>query len=163
MVFFSQGRGGGEEVAYGYKGKGVTNHLLVDHSGNPVGVKSTAANISEQDQVLPLLQKVDKFLRRLIAKGVTPILEADKGYDSRALRIMVLLARIFPCFPPVLSDMILFVLFLFNHSRGVKYCAILNQTITFYLRECTSCGTLAEKEANANGFIPSTYTCHFLS
>lgn len=85
----------GEEVAYGYKGKRVTNHLLVDHRGNPIGVKSTAANISEQEQVLPLLQKVDNFLGALIVKGVTPILEADKRYDSRALRIMVLLTKVF--------------------------------------------------------------------
>jgi len=99
MVFFSQGRGGGEEVAYGYKGKGVTNHLIVDHRGNPVGVKSTAANVSEQDQVLPLLGKIDKFLKALIAKGITPVLEADKGYDSRILRINVLLTRIFPWIP----------------------------------------------------------------
>ncbi len=37
MVFFSGGKGGGEEVAYGYKGKGVTGHLLVDGNGSPVG------------------------------------------------------------------------------------------------------------------------------
>lgn len=34
--FFSQGRGGGEEVLHGYKEKGVTNHLLVDQIGKSV-------------------------------------------------------------------------------------------------------------------------------
>lgn len=64
--FFSQGRGGGEEVGYGYKGKGVTNHLLVDTLGNPIAIKTTAANISERDQVIFLLQKINRFVKPLI-------------------------------------------------------------------------------------------------
>ncbi|MBS4168366.1 hypothetical protein [Parachlamydia sp. AcF125] len=31
---FSAGKGGGELVDYGYKGKGVTTHLLVDNEGS---------------------------------------------------------------------------------------------------------------------------------
>ena len=86
-------------MAYGYKGKGVTNHLLVDSLGNPIAVKATAANVSEQDQVVFLLQKVDGFVKPLISRGITPILEADKGYDSRALRVSILARKIFPWIP----------------------------------------------------------------
>ncbi len=35
--FFSAGKGGGEKVDHGYKGKGVTTHLLVDGLGQPLG------------------------------------------------------------------------------------------------------------------------------
>jgi hypothetical protein len=40
--FFSAGKGGGEEIAYGYKGKGTTTHLLVDDQGNPLNITSTS-------------------------------------------------------------------------------------------------------------------------
>jgi transposase len=86
-------------VAYGYKGKGVTNHLLVDTMGNPIAVKATAANVSEQDQVIALLQKVEVFIKALIRRGITPILEADKRYDSRMLRVNILVRKIFPWIP----------------------------------------------------------------
>lgn len=86
-------------MAHGYKGKGVTNHLLADTLGNPVAVKSTAANVSEQDQVIFLLKKIERFVKVLIGRGITPILEADKGYDSRLLRINVLTRKIFPWIP----------------------------------------------------------------
>lgn len=86
-------------MAYGYKGKGVTNHLLVDTLGNPIAIKTTAANISERDQVIFLLQKVNRFVKPLIWRGYTPILEADKGYDSRAFRISILSRKIFPWVP----------------------------------------------------------------
>ncbi len=43
MVFFSAGKGGGEIIDYGYKGKGVTTHLLVDNNGNPVAFETTSA------------------------------------------------------------------------------------------------------------------------
>jgi len=99
MVFFSQGRGGGEEVEHGYKGKGVTNHLLVDTLGNPIAIKTTAANISEQKQVVFLLEKIQGFVKPLISRGITPILEADKGYDSKVLRMKILAEKIFPWIP----------------------------------------------------------------
>lgn len=86
-------------MAYGYKGKGVTNHLLLDTLGNPIAIKTTAANISERDQVIFLLQKVNRFVKPLIWRGYTPILEADKGYDSRAFRISILSRKIFPWVP----------------------------------------------------------------
>ena len=46
--FFAGGKGGGEEVEYGYKGKGVTNHLLVDGNGSPIGIIATSAKENEK-------------------------------------------------------------------------------------------------------------------
>jgi len=99
MVFFSAGKGGGEEVDYGYKGKGVTTHTLVDIYGSPIALTSTGASGDERKQVEPLLNKVDTWIKRLIGRAVTPIMEADKGYDSRELRIKTLRRKIFPFIP----------------------------------------------------------------
>jgi hypothetical protein len=99
MVFFSAGKGGGEQVDYGYKGKGVTTHLLVDIHGSPVALTSTGASGDERKQVEPLLDKVGTWIKSLIGRGITPIMEADKGYDSRELRIKTLLRKIFPLIP----------------------------------------------------------------
>ena len=43
-LFFPGGKGS-EQVNYGYKGKGVTIHSLVDGEGNPQAVLVTAANV----------------------------------------------------------------------------------------------------------------------
>jgi len=48
MVFFSGGKGGGEMVDYGYKGKGVTTHLLADGEGNPLSFEVTRAKGDER-------------------------------------------------------------------------------------------------------------------
>jgi transposase len=55
--FFSAGKGGGEEIAYGYKGKGTTTHLLVDGRGNPLYTTSTSAAGDERKEVVPLIKK----------------------------------------------------------------------------------------------------------
>jgi IS5 family transposase len=89
MVFFSSGRGGGEQVDYGYKGKGVTSHLLVEKSGKPLAITTTSASEDERKQVVPVLKKVWN-------QGKAPILEADKGYDSEQTRIDVLSHEVFP-------------------------------------------------------------------
>ena len=99
MVFFSGGKGGGEEINYGYKGKGVTNHLLVDALGQPLAITSTAASVDERTQVVPLLERISGWLKPLIAQGITPILEADKGYDAESLRLQILACKIFPYIP----------------------------------------------------------------
>ncbi len=96
MVFFSRGRGGGEQVDYGYKGKGVTSHLLVEKSGRPLAVTSTSASGDERKQVSPLLGKIDSIIKHVWRQGKIPILEADKGYDSMETRLDVLLHKVFP-------------------------------------------------------------------
>ncbi len=62
--FFSAGKGGGKDVEYGYKGKGVTSHVLADGLGNPLKITATSAAGDERQQVKPLLKKnhpVDKI------------------------------------------------------------------------------------------------------
>ncbi|KIA78119.1 IS5 family transposase [Parachlamydia acanthamoebae] len=95
-VFFPRGKGGGEEIEYGFKGKGTTTHLLVDGNGSPVVFTSTPANGDECKQVEPLLDRVHKHIVDLSNTGIIPILEADKGYDAESLRDKLLRRRIFP-------------------------------------------------------------------
>jgi transposase len=74
---FPPGRGGGDLVEYGYKGKGVTIHSLVDANGNPLAITATPANASERAMVEPLLDCLDQTPQSLYA---------DKGYDATWLR-----------------------------------------------------------------------------
>lgn len=94
--FFSRGKGGGEEIEYGFKGKGTTTHLLVDGHGSPLALTSTAANGDERQQVEPLLDRVHKHMVALASKSIISILEADKGYDSEQLRNKLLKRKILP-------------------------------------------------------------------
>jgi transposase len=55
--FFSAGKGGGEGIAYGYKGKGTTSHVLVDGKGSPLRISTTSAGGDERGEVMPLLKK----------------------------------------------------------------------------------------------------------
>ncbi|MGX9725780.1 MAG: hypothetical protein ACTFAK_02925 [Candidatus Electronema sp. VV] len=57
-VIFPPGKGGGAEVDYGYKGKGVLIHLLVDADGMPLSACSAPANKDERKQVGPLLEMI---------------------------------------------------------------------------------------------------------
>lgn len=97
MVFFSAGKGGGQEIDYGFKGKGATTHLLIDGNGSPVAFESTAANGDERQMVEPLIDQVKKRVdkaRDLLE--LFPIFEADKGYDAEHLRDKLLRRRIYP-------------------------------------------------------------------
>lgn len=67
--FFSRGKRGGEEIEYGFKGKGTTTHLLVEGNGAPVALTSMAANGEERQQVEPLLDKVQVRIERADAKS----------------------------------------------------------------------------------------------
>jgi transposase len=87
MALFPPGKGGGEEVEYGAKGKGITVHTLTDAAGMPIASCTTPANGDERAQVVPLLNSV----RVRTGKKGRPrkrfkVLAADKGYDSKALR-----------------------------------------------------------------------------
>ena len=97
MVFFSSGKGGGQEIDYGFKGKGTTTHLLIDGNGSPVAFESSAANGDERQMVEPLIDKVEKRVdkaRDLLE--LFPIFEADKGYDAEHLRDKLLKRKIYP-------------------------------------------------------------------
>lgn len=84
---FSAGKGGGADVAYGYKGKGILIHLLVDAEGMPLSAVTTAANEDERKQVEPLLDQIEvKTGRAGRPPKKTRRLAGDKGYDSEKLR-----------------------------------------------------------------------------
>ena len=97
MAFFSGGKGGGELIDYGYKGKGVTTHLLVDGDGNPLSFEVTSAKGDERQQVEKLVDlNIDKLQRLYDLHQIIPILEADKGYDCEELRDKLLRRKIYP-------------------------------------------------------------------
>ena len=89
MALFPPGRGGGEEVDYGYKGKGVTTHLLVDGNGMPLSVVSTGASVSEREQVSQLIKRVRVYHGYGRPKKCPHEIHADKGYDSKILIIFL--------------------------------------------------------------------------
>jgi len=84
---FAAGKGGGEGVDYGFKGKGVLTHALVDGNGLPLAVTSTGASGNEREQVEPLLDGVALETGKKGRQKKRPrSLELDKGYDARDLR-----------------------------------------------------------------------------
>ena len=89
MALFPPGKGGGQDVDYGYKGKGVTTHLLVDANGMPLSVISTSSSQSERKQVAKLLQKVRIYHGYGRPKHCPKEIHADKGYDSKELRLFL--------------------------------------------------------------------------
>jgi IS5 family transposase len=87
MARFPPGKGGGEGVAYGRKGKGILIHSLTDGAGMPLSSCTTPANGDERAQVIPLLDT----LQVRTGKPGRPrkrlkVLAADKGYDAKDLR-----------------------------------------------------------------------------
>ena len=87
MGLFPPGKGGGDDIKYGYKGKGVTNHLLVDGNGMPLSVITTSAAKSERAEVIHLLVETRVFGKRHgRPRCCVDELEADKGYDADELR-----------------------------------------------------------------------------
>jgi transposase len=86
-ALFPPGKGGGAGVAYGYKGKGILIHLLVDAEGMPVSAVTSPANEDERKQVEPLLEMIEvKTGKRGRPPRKIKRLAADKGYDSEKLR-----------------------------------------------------------------------------
>ena len=90
MLHFPPGKGGGENVEHGFKGKGVLIHALVDAKGMPLSIKVTAANASEREQVFELLGLIDIHTGCVGRPRCRPKqLAGDKGYDSNELRKML--------------------------------------------------------------------------
>jgi IS5 family transposase len=84
---FPPGKGGGEGIAHGRKGKGSLLHRLTEAGGMPLAACTTPANGDERAQVLPLLDAVIiKTGQRGRPRKRPKVLAADKGYDSKALR-----------------------------------------------------------------------------
>ena len=91
--------GGGEGVAYGYKGKGILIHTLTDGNGMPLANRTTPANGSERDQVIPLLDSVIKTHKPGRPRKRLKVLAADKGYDSKEKRAALRKRGIRPQWP----------------------------------------------------------------
>ena len=87
---------GGTEIEYGYKGKGNTIHLMTEAEGRPVAIIITSAKGSERAQVLPLIAKIEKFFLKNFS-----ILEADKGYYCKWLKMQLAYNNIFPLIPKI--------------------------------------------------------------
>jgi transposase len=97
---FVPGKGGGDDADCGYKGKGLTIHLLVDDMGMPLSAVSTGASGSEREQVEVLLDAVDIRTGQTGRPKKRPkALQTDKGYDSRELRNKVRRRGISPMIP----------------------------------------------------------------
>ena len=87
MALVPPGKGGGEGVARGGKGKGVLIHSLTAGDGMPLAHRTTPANRDERAQVLPLLDAVHvRTGRPGRPRKRLNVLATDKGYDAKALR-----------------------------------------------------------------------------
>ena len=99
-ALFPPGKGGGDKVDHGYKGKGITTHILVDNNGMPLAARTTPASSSEQNEVIDLLESA----RVPNPKGGRPKscpkeLQADRGYDSQKLREQIRSKGVRPIIP----------------------------------------------------------------
>jgi Transposase DDE domain len=87
MAHFPPGKGGGDGVARGGKGKGILIHSLTGAAGMPLANRTTPANGNERAQVLPLL---DAIRLRTGTRGRPrkrlKVIATDKGYDAKDLR-----------------------------------------------------------------------------
>lgn len=87
MALFPPGKGGGEGVAHGGKGKGVLIHCLTAGDGMPLAHRTTPANGDERAQVMPLLDAVKvRTGPRGRPRKRLKVLATDKGSDAQALR-----------------------------------------------------------------------------
>jgi transposase len=87
MAPFPPGKGGGEGVAHGRKGKGILIHSLTDAAGMPLSARTTPANGDERAQVIPLLDGLRvRTGQRGRPRKRLKVLAADKGYDAKDLR-----------------------------------------------------------------------------
>ena len=76
------GQKGGEDIAYGWKGKGSTVHLLTEGNGVPLAFLVTAANVAEVTVGLEVVDGVRVPRPKGRPKQRPASLGADKSYDS---------------------------------------------------------------------------------
>ena len=87
MARFPPGKGGGEGVAYGRKGKGILLHSLTDAPGMPLSTCTTPANGDERAHVIPLLDTLHvRTGKQGRPRTRLKVLAADQGYDAKDLR-----------------------------------------------------------------------------
>src|SRR5919201_1889431 len=87
MALFPPGKGGGEGVAHGGKGKGILIHSLTEGHGMPLANRVTPANGDERAQVVPLLDAVKVHTgKRGRPRKRLQVIATEKGYDAKTLR-----------------------------------------------------------------------------
>src|ERR687886_1402434 len=87
MALFPPGKGGGEGVAHGGKGKGILIHSLTQGRGMPLANRITPAKGDERAQVLPLLDAVKvRTGKRGRPRKRLKVIATEKGYAAKALR-----------------------------------------------------------------------------
>jgi transposase len=77
---------GGEDIAYGWKGKGSTIHLLTEGNGLPLAFLVTAANVAEVTVGLQVVDRVRVPRPQGRPKKRPTSLGVDKSYDSADFR-----------------------------------------------------------------------------
>ena len=86
-ALFPPGKGGGEGVARGGKGKGMLSHSLTEGGGMPLANRTTPAHGDERAQGLPLLDAVkSRTGKRGRPRTRLRVIATEKGYDAQALR-----------------------------------------------------------------------------
>jgi hypothetical protein len=106
MALFPPGKGGGEGVAHGGKGKGILIHSLTKRNGMPLANRITPANGDERAQVLPLLDavKVRTSHRGHPRKRLKVIAERTFAwFQKKYRRLVVRWERIASCFEAFLA------------------------------------------------------------
>jgi len=87
MALFPPGKGGGEGIARGGKGKVILIHSLTDGGGMPLANRIMPANGDERAQVLPLLDAVKvRTGHRGRPHKRLKVIATEKGDDAKALR-----------------------------------------------------------------------------
>ena len=77
---------GGEDIAYGWKGKGSTVHLVTEGNGLPLAFLVTAANVSEVTIGLEVVDRVKVPRPQGRPRQRPGSLAADKSYGSADFR-----------------------------------------------------------------------------
>lgn len=90
---------GGEDIEYGWKGKGSTVHMMTDGHGLPLAFDVTAANVAEVTVGLDVVDRVRVPRRRGRPRKRPDALAADKGYDTEEFRRQLRMRGIRPSIP----------------------------------------------------------------
>lgn len=86
-------------MAYGWKGKGSTVHLMTEGQGVPLAFRVTAANVSELQVALAVVDAVNVPRSKGRPKKRPACMAADKGYDSADVRRQLRQRHICPSIP----------------------------------------------------------------
>jgi hypothetical protein len=84
---FVPGKGGSDDVAYGFKGKGATLHHMCDNNGRTIALETTAANVDERKVLEALLDRFEiQNGKPGRPKKRMKVLQGDKGYQDKNLQ-----------------------------------------------------------------------------